>query len=206
MEAIFEDLAREMRKNRHFVGYRELDGVTMAVLHNGGESYSGSLIGTVADQCTFLSMLYQKIKAGTPPYSDEEVSDFERRLGVVLPALLRHYMLNISRSSVLEQEFQIDIDADLGENLVTDEDIERGFIEYKGCTAIEDGLLVIRDNEDGYMWSGVVLEGAGAGLVLVWDGFGGFAGKPGWVVKTLWEVLRHPCADGVPNLCLRKGT
>ena len=205
METLFEELARDMRKRKHIVGYRDMDGITMAVLHNGGDSYSGSLIGTITDQCTFLSMLYEKIAGENtpPPYSEDEVADCENSLGVELPALLRHYLLNISRASLLEQEFTIDIHADLEKSLVTEADIQRGFIEYKGCTAIEDGLLVIRDNEDGYMWSGVILKGPGAGLVLVWDGFGNTAGKPGWVVKTLWEVFRHPLHDGVPLLYLR---
>lgn len=178
----------------------------MAVLHNEGDNYSGSLIGTVTDQCTFLSMLYDKIKPRhiSPPYNQMEVELFEHKLGVELPALLRHYLLNISRASMLEHEFTIEIDEDIGTSIVTEEDIERGFIEYNENIEIEDYLLVIRDSEDGYLWSGVILKGAGAGLVLVWDGFGNFAGKPGWVVKTLWEVFRHPCHKSVPPLYLHK--
>jgi hypothetical protein len=135
-------------------------------------------------------MLYDKLWSKgllLPPYTKAEIEDYERKLQFVFPKLLRHYLLNISRESVVGcYSVEIKLYEDLGENkMITNDHIrDRYIIDDDDGNSAEDGTLWIGDNGCAFD-SYVVVKGTGTGYVLEHCDYD-------YNIKPLWEYLREP--------------
>lgn len=134
-----------------------------------------------------------------PPYSEGEVTEFEEKFDVVLPGLLRWYLVNVSRQLMSEVGggggvVELSLGGLYSMRGLTEEEGAREIVEgigevVQGCDrGTETVLLRLLRHEGAYVHD-LVVRGKGAGKVLYYKPGRGGAGKCGFMQEIGYYIF-----------------
>jgi len=176
--------------------YKEMeDGTILCVHHLGAGQFrcrvasaGDLLLATLADHMEDVYATTKFVTPLDPPYTLAEVEDFERENDTTIPALLRYYILSISRETACDScRITIDLTTrNIESNKIPVTKDNLGFYEFE----IDDwrDLQGTLDFSDGgcAFFSNVIVKGEGHGYVLSYRDDNSFSVKP------LWKCLLEP--------------
>ena len=191
----FDTVEYRTHPDRNNFKYAQLeDGTILCVHQTGGGQFRCRVADPKQLQLETLVDHMEDVYATTrfdaplaPPYSLEEVENFERENQTTLPALLKHYLLKISRETVCDSyRTTIDISTRgiLSNRVVTPDDERNGWISEE-LDGVLDGVLDF--SHVGSFMSYVVVKGDGRGCVLSFDDM-----NSGYTIGPLWKRLLTP--------------
>lgn len=191
--------------DRNSVNYKQLEDDTILCVHHTGNGQFRCRVAPGDDKHLMLATLidhmddvYATTRFNTPlapPYTLDEIEKFEQENETTIPALLRHYLLKISRETVCDL-YRVTVDLavrGLTCNRVATPDIVSGGVlvetyEYSDITdnPIElEGTLEFSDGGCAFT-SYVIVKGEGHGHVLRYDG------NSTYFIEPLWKHLLNP--------------
>lgn len=189
--------------DRNSFKYKQLkDGTIMCVHHIGNGQFrcrvapgndEDLMLATLVEHMDDIYMTTKFQYPLAPPYTLDEIKVFERENQTTLPALLRHYLLKISRETACNS-YRITIDLNTRglthNNVVTPCVVSDGMIEetyewVNDCKIELEGTLEFSTSGCAFM-TYVIVKGNGYGNVLSYNG------NDVYFIDPLWKCLLMP--------------